>query len=101
MQYNNFMRVITNRRLIEFSSRYKDSQAALQAWPKLMEFSFFKNFSEVRQVFPSADKVRDFYVFNICRNEYRLVAYLQFERQICYIKAVLTNKDYDKDGWKK
>ncbi|MBU3574739.1 type II toxin-antitoxin system HigB family toxin [Polynucleobacter sp. UK-Mo-2m-Kol15] len=32
---------------------------------------------------------------------YRLVVFLQFERQLCYIKAVLTHKDYDKDGWKK
>jgi mRNA interferase HigB len=95
------MRVITNRRLLEFSARHKDSQEALQARRKLMEFSFFKNFAEVRQVFSSADKVRDLYVFNICSNKYRLVAYLQFERQICYIKAVLTHKDYDKDGWKK
>jgi len=101
LQYNHSMRVITNRRLLEFSARHKDSQEALQAWRKLMEFGFFRNFAEVRQVFSSADKVRDLYVFNICSNKYRLVAYLQFERQICYIKAVLTHKDYDKDGWKK
>ena len=94
------MRVISNRRLLEFSAKYKDAQEPLQAWRKLMEFGFFKNFSELRQVFVSADKVRDLYVFNICGNKYRLVAYLQFERKICYIKAVLTHKDYDKNGWK-
>ena len=101
LQYNYSIRVITNHRLLEFSARHKDSQEALQAWRKLMVFGFFRNFSDVRQVFSSADKVRDLYVFNICSNKYRLVAYLQFERQICYIKAVLTHKDYDKDGWKK
>ncbi len=95
------MRVISNRRLLEFSAKYKDSQEPLQAWRKLMEFGFFKNFPEMKQVFASADKVRDLYVFNICGNKYRLVAYLQFERKLCYIKAVLTHKDYDKDGWKK
>ena len=95
------MRVITNRRLLEFSTKFKDSQEPLQAWRKLMEFSCFKNFAEVRLVFASADKVRDLYVFNICGNKYHLVAYLQFERQICYVKAVLTHKNYDKDGWKK
>ncbi|HBK43518.1 MULTISPECIES: type II toxin-antitoxin system HigB family toxin [unclassified Polynucleobacter] len=95
------MRVISNRRLVEFSAKHKDSQEALQAWRKLMEFGFFKNFSQLKDVFTSADKVRDLYVFNICGNKYRLVTYLQFERQLCYIKAVLTHKDYDKDGWKK
>jgi mRNA interferase HigB len=101
MQYNLPMRVISNRRLVEFSAKHKDSQEALQAWRKLMEFGFFKNFSQLKDVFTSADKVRDLYVFNICGNKYRLVTYLQFERQLCYIKAVLTHKDYDKDGWKK
>ncbi len=101
MQYNLPMRVISNRRLVEFSVKHKDSQEALQAWRKLMEFGFFKNFSQLKDVFTSADKVRDLYVFNICGNKYRLVTYLQFERQLCYIKAVLTHKDYDKDGWKK
>ena len=95
------MRVITNRRLLDFSSKHQDSTASLQAWRKLMEFGFFKNFAQVKQVFASVDKVRDLYVFNICGNKYRLVTYLQFERQICYIKAVLTHTDYDKDGWKK
>lgn len=95
------MRVISNRRLLEFSAKHKDSQEALQAWRKLMEFGFFKNFSQLKDVFTSADKVRDLYVFNIYGNKYRLVTYLQFERHLCYIKAVLTHKDYDKDGWKK
>jgi mRNA interferase HigB len=95
------MRVITNCRLLEFSATHKDAREPLQAWRKLMEFSFCKNFSELKRVFTSADKVQDLYVFNICGNKYRLVAYLQFERQLCYIKAVLTHKDYDKDGWKK
>lgn len=95
------MKVISNRRPLEFSVKYQDLIEALQAWRKLMEFGFFKNFSEVKGVFNSVDKVRDLYVFNICGNKYRLVAFLQFERQLCYIKAVLTHKDYDKDGWKK
>lgn len=95
------MRVITNRRLLKFGASHKDSFEALQSWKKLMEFGCFKSFSDIKQVFGSADKVGDLYVFNICGNKYRLVAYLQFERQICYIKAVLTHKQYDKDGWKK
>lgn len=101
MQYSVIMRVISNRRLLDFSAQFHDSAVSLQAWRKLMEFGFFKNFAEVKKVFATVDKVRDLYIFNICGNKYRLVAYLQFERQLCYIKAVLTHKDYDKDGWKK
>ena len=95
------MSVITNRRLLDFSSSHKDALEPLQSWRKLMEFGSYKNSAEVKQVFRSADKVGDLFVFNICGNKYRLIAYLQFERQLCYIKAVLTHKEYDKDGWKK
>jgi len=95
------MRVITNRRLLDFSISHKDAFEPLQSWRKLMEFGSYKNTAEVKQVFRSADKVGDLFVFNICGNKYRLITYLQFERQLCYIKAVLTHKEYDKDGWKK
>ena len=95
------MRVITTRRLLNFSSSYKDAFEPLQSWRKLMEFGSYKNFAEVRQVFRSADKVGDLFVFNICGNKYRVITYLQFERQLCYIKTVLTHKEYDRDGWKK
>lgn len=94
------MRVITNRRLLDFSASHKDSLEPLQSWRKLMEFGVFKNFAEIKQVFRSADKVGDLYVFNICGNKYRLITFLQFERQLCYIKAVLTHNEYDKGRWK-
>jgi len=95
------MRVITNRRLLDFAISYKDAFEPLQSWRKLMEFGSYKNSAEVKQVFRSADKVGNLFVFNICGNKYRPITYLQFERQLCYIKAVLTHKEYDKDGWKK
>jgi len=95
------MRVITNRRLLDFAISYKDAFEPLQSWRKLMEFGSYKNSAEVKQVFRSADKVGNLFVFNICGNKYRLITYLKFERQLCYIKAVLTHKEYDKDGWKK
>jgi mRNA interferase HigB len=95
------MRVITNRRLLEFAASHKDSSEPLQVWRKLMEFGSYKNFADIRQVFRTADKVDDLYVFNICGNKYRLITFIQFERQLCYVKAVLTHKQYDKDGWKK
>jgi mRNA interferase HigB len=39
-------------------------------------------------------------VFDIGGNKYRLIAYIRFERQIVYIKAVLSHSDYDKGTWK-
>jgi len=39
-------------------------------------------------------------VFDIGGNKYRLIAYIRFEKQIVYIKAVLGHRDYDKGAWK-
>jgi mRNA interferase HigB len=66
-----------------------------------MESTDFGSFADMREVFSSVDKVGDLYVFNIAGNKYRLVAFLQFDRQLCYIKQVLTHTEYDKGAWKK
>lgn len=95
------MRVITNRRLLEFSATHHDASGPLQAWRKAMENTEFNGFAELRVVFGSVDKVGNLHVFNIAGNKYRLIAYLRFDRQLCYIKQVLTHTEYDKGAWKK
>ncbi len=95
------MRVITNRRLLEFSAIHHEAGNALQAWRKAMESTNFASFADLREAFRSVDKVGDLHVFNIAGNKYRLIAFLQFDRQLCYIKQVLTHTEYDKGAWKK
>ncbi len=95
------MRVITNRRLLEFSVTYPDAGDPLQSWRGIMEGTVYQNFSELRLSFRGVDKVNDLYVFHIGGNKYRLIAFLHFERQLCYIKHLLTHVEYDKGAWKK
>jgi len=95
------MRVITNRRLLEFSSIHHDAGGSLQAWRKTVESTGFSSFADLRNAFATVDKVGDLYVFNIAGNKYRLIAFLHFDRQLCYIKQVLTHTEYDKGAWKK
>jgi len=38
-------------------------------------------------------------VFDVGGNKYRLIACVRFEKQIVYIKAVLTHREYDKGAW--
>lgn len=94
------MRVITNRRLLEFSATHRDARGALQAWRKTMENADFASFAELRKVFGAVDKVGGLHVFNIAGNKYRLIAFLHFDKQLCYIKHVLTHTEYDKGAWK-
>jgi mRNA interferase HigB len=60
----------------------------------------FANFPELRAVFPSADKVEDWIVFNIGGNKYRLIASIHFNRRKVYIRHVLTHQEYDRGNWK-
>ena len=73
----------------------------MQAWRKAMESTDFSRFAELRIAFGTVDKVGDLHVFNIAGNKYRLITFLRFDRQLCYIKQVLTHTEYDKGAWKK
>lgn len=95
------MRVITNRRLLEFASKHADAGEPLQGWRKVMECAVCANFAELKRAFGAVDKVGELHVFNIAGNKYRLIAFVHYGRQLCYIKHVLTHADYDKGDWKK
>lgn len=94
------MRVVSNKRLLEFSARYPDALAPLQAWRKLMESTEFARFAALRRSFGSVDVIGDKYVFDIRGNRYRLIAGISFQAQICYIKTVLTHAEYNRGTWR-
>jgi ribosomal protein L2 len=60
----------------------------------------FTSLAEVRTVFPTADKVGKFTVFNIGGNKARLITALHYNRHKVYIRAVLTHAEYDQNRWK-
>jgi mRNA interferase HigB len=95
------MRLISRRPLKLFWEKYPDAEAGLRHWIKAVENANWKNFADVRQVFGTADPVRKFVVFNIAGNKYRVIAVIHYDRQRCYIRHVLTHKEYDLGKWKK
>lgn len=94
------MQVIAWKTLKTFGERHPDAVGPLHQWFKLIERGRFTSFPELRRTFGSVDKVGDLYVFNIGGNKYRLITYVRFDWQRCYIKHVLTHADYDKGTWK-
>lgn len=94
------MRVITNRRLIDFAHAHPAAHDALQIWRKLIESRDFQGFNDLKQTFGSLDIHHDKFIFDIKGNHYRIIAGISFAQQICYIKRVLTHADYDKGNWK-
>lgn len=94
------MRIISNSRLREFAVAYPRAEIPLQGWRRVIEKNHFADWAALKAVFNSVDKVDELVVFNIGGNKFRLVAYIRFEKQILYVKAVLTHKEYDSGRWK-
>jgi mRNA interferase HigB len=95
------MHVISRRPLIDFSSVHRDAEAPLRAWHSVCEGNDYENFSHLRRVFPNADKVGKFTVFNIGGNKYRLITVIHYNRRKIYVRHVLTHEDYDRGRWKR
>jgi mRNA interferase HigB len=91
------MHVISYRSLREYAVKHADIRDTLDNWYKVAARSDWGNLLEVQEVFPKAEAVGSFTVFNIKGNNYRLIVSIDYERQLIYIKYVLTHAEYDKE----
>jgi mRNA interferase HigB len=94
------MHVITRRQLREFCQTHADSCGALYDWYSTASQADWQNLLEVQEIYPKAEAVSNFTVFNIKGNRYRLITDIQYRKQLIYIKYVLTHAEYDKENWK-
>lgn len=94
------MHIISRARLFEFWEKHPNAQTSLRLWYKLTSVAEWQNLVELRQTFPSADKVSNFTVFNISGNNYRLITLVDYKCQKVFIHHVLTHAEYDKEDWK-
>jgi mRNA interferase HigB len=94
------MHVISYKRLREFSEQYADCREALDNWFKVANKANWSNLVEIQATFPQAEAVGNFTIFNIKGNHYRLIVSIDYEKQLIYIKYVLTHAEYDKEKWK-
>jgi mRNA interferase HigB len=94
------MHVITRKRLIEFAQKHPEAESALENWYRIVKRTNFDSFAELRKTFPTADHVGNLTIFNIGGNKVRLIAAIHYNRNIIYIRHVLTHKEYDRGTWK-
>ena len=94
------MHVISYRKIREFTQKYTSSRSVLDNWYKIASKANWSNLIEVQSVFPSAEAVGNFTIFNIKGNKYRLIVSIDYEHQLIYLKYILTHADYDKNQWK-
>ena len=95
------MNVISYKRIREFASSYRDAAESLRAWYTTAKKSHWQNLAELKQVYPSADMVSRYTVFNIRGNKYRLLTAITYPALVVNVLQFLTHAEYDKEKWKK
>ena len=111
------MHLISAGKLKKAASKYPDVATTIKAFCKTINQARWQNLIEVQQVYRDAEAVgtldssfksgnppnglsRNFTVFNIKGNKYRLILDIDYEEQVAYFKYFLTHAEYDKGKWK-
>src|SRR5277367_482782 len=93
------LHVISRKKLLEAADRHRDLAGPADVWYRIAKKAEWKSVAEVRRVFPSADAVGQFTVFNIKGNAYRLITEINYQTQKIFLRFVLTHAEYSKGGW--
>ncbi|MCE2415228.1 type II toxin-antitoxin system HigB family toxin [Candidatus Poribacteria bacterium] len=80
----------------DFAQKHPNTRSALERWYRLMRGRNFRSIAELCGIFPHADRVAGWTVFNIGGNRARLIATIHYDEQIVFIRHVLTHAEYDK-----
>lgn len=92
------MRIISEKKLKDYSAEHPDSKVALQDWIKKVRQAEWRSFADIKSTFSnSVDAIgQQRYVFNIKGNHYRLVVVVKFTLQFVLIRFIGTHAEYDK-----
>ena len=91
------MRIIALATLRDFWKRHPDAEIPLRSWYTLASRSDWRRPVDVKAAYRSASVVaNNRIVFNVKRNDYRLVATVHYNRGMMFIRFVGTHREYDK-----
>jgi len=91
------MRIITYKRIHEFSVKHAEAEIPLRLWYSVTRKKEWFTINDIKKDFNSVDYVGNHcFVFNIKGNNYRLVAIISFNAQKVYIRSIGTHAEYDK-----
>ena len=106
------MRIVRENELAKFAERHPNTRASLNHWVQLMREGSFKSIIDLRETFGRVSPVKvrprrfnrdsiTLTVFNISGNDARLIAVVQYAKQVVIIDQVLTHDEYDTGNWRK
>ena len=90
------MRTGPYKLLRDFAQKHPNTRSALNHWYRLISQRNFRSIAELREIFPHADRVEGWTIFNIGGNKARLIATIHYDQQIVVIRHVLTHAEYDR-----
>jgi mRNA interferase HigB len=101
------VRIISWRRLRQFSEKWPAAAGPLRTWYKLATIQTWRNFADVKGTFGQTDQARvasgqTVCIFDIGGNKFRLVVFISYAKKKVYVLRVMTHKEYDKgnERWK-
>lgn len=94
------MHVISKKSLLEFWTKHPRAEVPLVAWWKRTSLAEWRTFEDLKNDFPHADRYKQFVIFDIGGNKYRLIAAVHYNRQKVYVRHVLTHAEYSQGDWK-
>jgi mRNA interferase HigB len=90
------LRIIARKTLVEFCSKHSDAEEPLKAWFHETRQADWSSPDELKQRYPTASIIdRHRMVFNIKGNRYRLIAMINYNYKILYIRFIGTHAEYD------
>jgi mRNA interferase HigB len=91
------MRIVSFKRIKEFSEKYNDAESPLNLWYYTVTSKEWNSLNDIRKDFNTVDYIENHgFVFNIKGNAYRLVAIISFNAKKVYIRFIGTHSEYDK-----
>lgn len=94
------MHVVSRKKLRLFAAVHPRAGKPFDAWFRTARRAVWRTFDDVKEESPQADRYRQFVVFDIGGNKYRLIAEINYRTQKLYIRHVLTHADYTRGDWK-
>jgi mRNA interferase HigB len=94
------MHVISKKKLRDFWRLHPAAEVPLNNWHAAAKKARWKSFADVRRTFGSVDLYKQFLVFNVGGNKFRLIVIAHFNRGKLYVRHVLTHREYDAGKWK-
>ena len=90
------MKILVKKTLLYYAEKYPAASMQLMIWYNEFSKLNFHNFNELKQVYGNASIVnKDWIVFNIKGNDFRLIVSVNFSQSACYLIWFGSHKEYD------